>query len=93
MSETDTIDYERVLEVLNSIDDVNAHTNGGGVDNDIVASMNGVSRLDSETMKEVYECGFRVLSVGTGNHPKLVSDGVVCFTERDTTDTDKEINQ
>jgi len=79
MSEIATTEWDGPLEMLNDWKGLTAHTDGGGMKNDITVEMDRLSRLSTEHIDQIQEMGYRVSSVGTGGDPDLGFHGVVTF--------------
>lgn len=76
-------DYDEALAILNSKDGIEAHTNGGGINNDLTVTLGRLQRLTGETIDDVRDCGFSVHSFDTGHPTHHDFTALVLFKESD----------
>lgn len=76
-------DYDTALELLNEIDGIEAHTDGGGIDNDLTVVLDRLQRLSGDTIDAVRECGFEIKSFDTGHPTQHNFTALLLFTETD----------
>lgn len=81
--ETTQSDYDTALNVLNDRNGVNAHTDGGGMDNDLTVQLYGIVDLPNEVVEQVKSCGFELRSVGSNDTSELEWDALITFSETD----------
>lgn len=70
---------ERAQELFSDSDTINAHTDGGGVRNDLTVELYGMEGIYRDDLNALRELGFTVDSIGTGHEFEHEFDGLVCF--------------
>lgn len=77
-------DYDAALDLLDGIDSVNAHTNGGGMHNDLTVQLFDLATLDGDLVSKVEACGFELQSVETGHPTEHDFQALLLFEEVNT---------
>jgi len=76
-----TTNYGDALDFIEEITNVEAHTHGGGVDNDLTVRMDRLARVSDEQIAEIESFGFEHDSIHTGD--PIEHDFVALLTFRE----------
>jgi len=75
---------EQALELINNQSDgITAHTDGGGMYNDLTVAMDELERFNGELLDELRELGYKPSGVHTGHVVEHDFTGLICFKEVD----------
>lgn len=76
-----TTNYGDALDFIEEITNVEAHTHGGGVDNDLTVRMDRLARVSNEQIEEIESFGFEQQDFHTGDPIEHDFTALIIFTE------------